>query len=94
MRRLRKGSVIFAEASVLSNGWSEKRPYDVELEEQMRHAKQEIREVEERRHEFFFHSQVAQWTQIGDRVTGEFFEVAGPQHHHAGADNSKNWMGC
>ena len=46
-------------------------------------ARQEIREVEEHRHEFFFHSQAAQWTQIGERVTGEFLEVAGPRHHRA-----------
>ena len=40
--------------------------------------------MEEHRHEFFFHSQAAQWTQIGDKVTGEFFEVAGPRHHRVG----------
>ena len=40
--------------------------------------------MEDRRHEFFYHSQAAQWTQTGDRVFGEFFEVAGPRHQRAG----------
>ena len=35
-------------------------------------ARQEIGEVEESRHDFFFHMQAAQWSQVGDRVTEEF----------------------
>ena len=45
--------------------------------------------MEERRHEFFYHSQATQWTQIGDKVTGKFFEVAGPRHHCAGVRQLK-----
>ena len=55
----------------------EMRPLDGELEEQMAIARQEIREVEESRHDFFFHMQAAQWSQVGDRVIGEFLSWLG-----------------
>ena len=70
----------------------EMRPFDSELEEQMAVARQEIREVEESCHDYFFHMQATQWSQVGDRVTGEFFELAGPRHRRAGSSSLKNQM--
>ena len=40
--------------------------------------------VEERRHEFSFHRQASHWTQVGDRVSGDFFAVSGPRHSRTG----------
>ena len=51
---------------------------------QLDQARQELRVVEERRHEFSFHRQAAHWTQVGDRVTGDFFSVTGPRHSRTG----------
>ena len=81
-RRLRRGLRSIQHLQEL-------RPHDAELEEQLSLARQEIREVEEHRHDFFFHSQAAQWTQVGDRVTGGFFEVVGLRHHRAGVRQLK-----
>ena len=47
---------------------------------QLAQACQELRETLERRHDFLFHRQAAQWTQVGDRVTGDFFSITGPRH--------------
>ena len=63
------------------------------MEEQISRARQEIREVEECRHAFFFHSQASQWTQLGDRVTGEFFEISGPKHRRVGVKHLKKLDG-
>ena len=49
--------------------------------------------MEERRHAFFFHSQAAQWTQLGDRVIGEFFEITGPKHRRVGVHHFKKLDG-
>ena len=82
-RRLRRGLRSIQHLQEL-------RLHDAELEEKLSLARQEIREVEEHRHDFFFHSQAAQWwTQVGDRVTGEFFEVVGPRHRRAGVRQLK-----
>ena len=54
-RRLRRGLWSIQNLQEL-------RPHDGELEEQLSLARQEIREVEEHRHNFSFHSQAAQWT--------------------------------
>ena len=43
-----------------------------------------MRETKERRSAFLFHRQAAQWTQVGDRVPGEFFSVTGPRHSRSG----------
>ena len=51
---------------------------------QLAQAQQELRETEERRHDFLFHRHAAQWTQVGDRVSGEFFSIMGPRHSRAG----------
>ena len=45
---------------------------------QLIQAQQELRAVEERRHEFLFHRQATHWTQVGDRVSREFFLITGP----------------
>ena len=51
---------------------------------QLAQAQQELRETEERRHDFLFHRHAAQWTQVGDRVLGEFLSIMGPRHSRAG----------
>ena len=51
---------------------------------QLAQAQQELREIEERRHDFLFHRQASQWTQVGGRVTREFFSITGPRHSRAG----------
>ena len=51
---------------------------------QLAQAQQELRETEERRYAFLFHRQAAQWTQVGDRVSGEFFSITGPRHSRSG----------
>ena len=45
--------------------------------------------MEKRRHAFFFHNQASQWTQLGDRVIGEFFEIIGPKHRRVGVKHLK-----
>ena len=52
---------------------------------QLAQVQQELHEIEERRHDFLFHRQAAQWTQVGDRVTREFFLITGPRHSRARA---------
>ena len=47
-------------------------------------AQQELRELEDRRSEYVYHRQSAQWTQVGDRVTGEFFAATRPCHSRSG----------
>ena len=47
-------------------------------------AQQELCMIEERRHEFLYHRQAAHWSQVGDRVTGEFFRMNGPRHSREG----------
>ena len=69
------------------------RPLDSELEEQMAVVRQEIPELEESCYHYFFHMQEAQWSQVGDRVTGEFFELAGPRHRRAGVEQLKELDG-
>ena len=54
-RRLRRGLCALQRIQ-------ERSPQDSEVEEQISRARQEIREVEEGRHAFFFHSQASQWT--------------------------------
>ena len=51
---------------------------------QLIQAQQELREVEDRRSEYVYHRQSAQWTQVGDRVTGEFFAATRPRHSRSG----------
>ena len=52
---------------------------------QLIQAQQELRAVEERRHEFLFHRQAAHWTQVGDRVSREFFWITCPRHSGEGS---------
>ena len=47
---------------------------------QLVQAQQELQEVEDWRLEFVYHRQTSQWTQVGDRVTGEFFAATRPRH--------------
>ena len=51
---------------------------------QLIQAQQELRVAEERRHEFLFHRQAAHWTQVGDRISREFFLITGPRHSGEG----------
>ena len=46
--------------------------------------------MEESCHAFFFHSEASHWTQLGDWVTGEFFEINGPKHCRVGVKHLKN----
>ena len=57
----------------------EQRPTCEWTETQVRQARHEVREIEEARHEFYYHRQASQWTQLGDRVTREFFAINGPR---------------
>lgn len=51
---------------------------------QLEQAQQELRLIEERRHEFSYHRQALQWTQLGDKVSGEFFALTSPRHSRTG----------
>ena len=62
----------------------ERRPDNEWLGTQLAQARQELRDTENRRYEFFFHRRTAQWTQVGDRVTGEFFRTTGPRFSREG----------
>ena len=62
----------------------EMHPDSAWVETQLMQARQELRETEERRHEFSYHRQAAHWTQVGDRVTGDFFDTTGPRHARTG----------
>ena len=35
--------------------------------------------MEDRRYEFSYHRQAASWTQVGDRVFGDFFRITGQE---------------
>ena len=52
-----------------------------------------MREIEESRHEFYYHQQASQWTQLGDRVTREFFAINGPRHSCVGIRQLKRQDG-
>ena len=62
----------------------ERHPESEWLGSQLAQAQQELRDVEDRRYEFSFHRQAASWTQVGDRVTGDFFRITGPRHSREG----------
>ena len=47
---------------------------------QLIQAQQELREVEDRSSEYVYQRQATQWTQVGNRVTGEFFVATRPRH--------------
>ena len=61
----------------------EQQPSCEWVETQLSQARREVIEIEEARHEFYFHRQASQWTQLGDRVTGEFFAITGSRHSRA-----------
>ena len=61
----------------------ETHPKSAWVETQMAQARQELREVEERRHDFSYNRQASHWTQVGDRVSAEFFDITGPRHARA-----------
>ncbi|RYA44469.1 hypothetical protein DD606_25180, partial [Enterobacter cloacae complex sp. GF14B] len=75
-QRLRRGIALLQRMQ-------EQHPDSPWLEEQLQQARQELASTEERRHEFAFHRQASKWTQVGDRVTGAFFEAVGPRPSHA-----------
>ena len=62
----------------------ETHPESAWVETQMAQARQELREVEERRHDFSYHRQASHWARVGDRVSAEFFDITGPRHARAG----------
>ena len=47
-------------------------------------AQLELQLVKERRYDFTFHRQAAKWSQVGDRVTEEFFRITGPRPSRVG----------
>ena len=62
----------------------ERRPDSEWLGTQLAQARQELRDIEDRRYEFLFHRRATQWSQVGDRVTGEFFRITGPRFAREG----------
>eukprot|EP00250_Pteridium_aquilinum_P022375 c25362_g1_i1 orf=3-2321(-) len=76
-RRLRRGL-----ASLQS--LQETSPESLDIEHQIGQARAELREIEERRHDYIYHRSASHWTQVGDRVTADFFEITGPRHTRSG----------
>ena len=62
----------------------ERHPDSEWLGSQLAQAQQELWDVEDWRYKFSYHRQAASWTQVGDRVTGDFFWITGPCHSREG----------
>ena len=62
----------------------ERQPASEWVGSQLLQAQQELRVVQDIRSEFVFHRQASHWSQVGDRVTGEFFRITGPRHSREG----------